>query len=80
MTMVLRFVYTACTGFLGSYSLWMYTLLNLDVVGRALDFPQGRVPYLLLGLKGVRLEGVGREWERSWRRGGCRNLDWHFLK
>ena len=56
MTMDLEFVSTACTDFLGFYSLWMYTLLNLDVVGRALDFPQGRVPYPLL-----RLDGVGKK-------------------
>ena len=41
-----------CTGFLGSYSLWMYTLLSLDVVGRALDPPQSKMHYPLLGLEG----------------------------
>ena len=30
----------------------MYILVNLDVVERALDFPQGWVPCPLLGLEG----------------------------
>ena len=63
--MVLGFVSTICTGFLGSYSLWIYTLFNLDVVGRVLDFPQSRVPCPLLGLEGVKWEGVWREWEKG---------------
>ena len=71
MTIALEFVSTACTGFLGSYSLWMYTLLNLDIVGRALNFPQGRVPCPLLGCEGVGCEDVWREWEekREWEFG-----------
>ena len=64
MTMALRFLSVACTGFLGSCSPWMYTLLNLDVVGRTLDFPHGRVPCPLLRLEGVGggyVDGVGGE-------------------
>ena len=45
----------------------MYTLFSINVVGRALDLPQGRVPCPLLGLEGreVRglVEGVGGEEE-----------------
>ena len=41
----------------------MYTLLSLDVVGRALDFPQGNVTYSLLGKEGGKMggcvEGIG---------------------
>ena len=49
----------------------MYTLLSLDVVGRASDFPQSKAPYPLLGLEEVGLEGVWREWEkgREWEFG-----------
>ena len=64
MIMALGFVSTACTGFLGSYSIWMHTFLSLDGEGRALDFPQGRVPCPLLGLEG----GEG-EWERRRKMG-----------
>ena len=39
------FIPIACTVFLGFYSLWIYTLLSLDVVGRALDLSQSKVPY-----------------------------------
>ncbi|CAO2629443.1 hypothetical protein LEMLEM_LOCUS20494, partial [Lemmus lemmus] len=35
LTVALGFVSTACSGLLGSYSLWMYTFLILDVIGRA---------------------------------------------
>ena len=61
LTVTLGFVSTAFIGFLGSYSLCMYTLLNLDVVGRSLNLPQGRVPCPFLGLEkvGVCVEGVG---------------------
>ena len=54
----------------------MYTLLNLDVVGRALDLPQGRVPCPPLGLEG----GGGRVYGGSRRRGGSGNLDWYFFE
>ena len=58
------FIATACSGFLETYSLWMETLISLDVVRRALDLPQSKVPYPLLGLKGIGVEGMGeREWE-----------------
>ena len=53
---MLGFIQTACTGFLGSYSLWMNTLLNQDLVGRTLDFSQSKLSYPLLGLEGG---GVG---------------------
>ena len=63
--MALGFVSNACTDFLGSCSLWMYTLLSLDVVGRALDLAQSRVPCPPLGLEGdvvgVHVEGMGGE-------------------
>ena len=39
------FIPTACTSIFGTYSLWMDTLLSLDIVGRALDLTQGNVPY-----------------------------------
>ena len=61
--MALGFISTACTGSIGSYSLWMYALLSLDVVGRALDFSQGRVPCPLLGLEGGEVEGYLEEME-----------------
>ena len=41
------FIPTACTAFLGNYSLWMDTLLSLDIVGRPLDLPQSNVPHCL---------------------------------
>ena len=71
LAVALGFVSAACTGFLGSYSLWIYTLLSLDVVGRTLDLPQGKVPCLQLGLKvdGVAeyVEGMeGREEVGIW--------------
>ena len=72
MTVALGFVSNAVTGFLGSYSLWMYTLLNLVVVRRALDFPQGRVLCPLLGLEGLGRRVCGG----SRRRGGSGNLNW----
>ena len=46
------FIPTACTDFLGSCSLWMGTLLSLDIVGRALDLLQSNVPYPLCGVDG----------------------------
>ena len=42
--------------------------------GGGLDFPQGRVPCLLLGL-----EGEWREWEGNGRRGGGGNFEWYYL-
>ena len=68
MIMALGFVSAACTGFWGSYSFWMHTFLSLDVAGRALDFPQGRVPCPLLGLEGVEgwcVGGVKEKWEEE---------------
>ena len=41
------FISTACTGFLGNYSLWMDTLFSIDIVERDLELPQSNVPYLL---------------------------------
>ena len=35
----------------------MHTFLSLDIEGRALDFPQGRVPCPLLGLEEGRGNG-----------------------
>ena len=64
MIMALGFVSTACTGFLGSYSVWMHTFLGLNGRGRVLDFQQGRVSCSCLGLE----EGKG-EWG-SWRKMG----------
>ena len=71
LVVALGFVSPACTGFLGSYSLWIYALLNLDVVGRALDLPQGRVPCPPLGQEGEKWKGVWRDWEegREWKFG-----------
>ena len=40
------FIPTACTGFFGTYSLWMDTFLSLDIVGRALNLAQSNVPFL----------------------------------
>ena len=64
-----KFIPNACTGFLETYSLWMDTLLSLDIVGRGLDLPQSNVLYFLWGVdggevgeyvKGIRgEEGVG---------------------
>ena len=34
------FIPAVCTGFLKTYSLWMNTLLSLDIVGNALDHPK----------------------------------------
>ena len=46
-----EFIPIACTGFWGQdlFSL-DGTLLSIDVVGRALDFPQNNMPYLLGGV------------------------------
>ena len=41
------FIHTACTGRLRTYSLWMNALLSLDIVARALDLFQSKVPYTL---------------------------------
>ena len=51
------FIPAACTGFLGFYSLWIYTLLSLDIAGRALNFPQSKVPNPYLGFEGSEVEG-----------------------
>ena len=72
MIMVLRFVSTACTGFLGSYSIWMRTFLGLDGEGRALDFPQVWVfgPLSVLeGENGWVSRGAGGKWEegKKWK-------------
>ena len=78
MIVALGFVSTACTGFLGSYSIWMHTFLSLDVGGRALDFPQGRVPCPLLDRTGCK-RGFGEEQEGSERKGGSGNFDFYYL-
>ena len=39
----------------------MYTLLCLDIVGRALNLPQSNVSYLLCGLDGGEVEGCVKE-------------------
>ena len=44
------FIPTACTGFVGTYSLWMDTLPTLDIVSSALDFPQSNVPFSFCGV------------------------------
>ena len=41
-----EFITTACTGYVETYSVWMGTLLTLDIEGKALDLPQSNVPYL----------------------------------
>ena len=64
------FIPTAFTDFLEVHSLWMHTLLSLDIVGRALDLPQSNVP--LSG--GVNMEVGGG----SGRRGRSRNLYWYI--
>ena len=70
--MALGFVSTSCTGFLGSYSLWMYTCSTGE--GLALPTGQGALPSLKI--EGVE-EGVWRMWEESRRMGGeSGNLDW----
>lgn len=51
----------------------MYILLSLDVIGRAFNLPQSKVPNPFLGL-----EGMG--WSGNWSRGGNKNLDWYFFK
>ena len=43
------FITTACSGFLETYSLWMDTLLNLDIVGR--DFGPSPKQCALLSLR-----------------------------
>ena len=37
---------------------WMDTLLNLDIVGRALDLPQSNVPYFFWGVDGDGMEEI----------------------
>ena len=66
LTMALGLVSSAWTGFLGSWSVWMLTFLDLEGGGRKLDFLQGRKPWLLLRMvreeereRGER-EGIGR--------------------
>ena len=44
----------------------MLTFLDLDGAGRTLDFPQGREPWLLLGLEREE-EGEWGEWEENGR-------------
>ena len=56
------FIPTACTVFLGTYSLWMDILLSLDIVGRALDLPQSNVPYSV-GMDRSEVRGKGRRGE-----------------
>ena len=64
---------TACTGFLGAWSVWMHTYLDLDRGGRALDFPQGSAPWLLLELETNGIRKVGGEVGNG-RRGGGENF------
>ena len=47
LTVAPEFIPTACAAFVGTHSLWIYTLLSLDIVGRALDLPQTNVHYPL---------------------------------
>lgn len=69
-----RFTSTECNGFWRSYSLLMYTLINLDVVGRALEPPQINVSYPLIWEWGGRVYGGNCKW------GGSGNLDMYFFK
>ena len=66
MIMSLGFV---STGFWGSYSLWMCTLLNLDIVGVRLGLSTGKNAFPSLNIEEDRVrvcggsgQGVG-EWE-----------------
>ena len=77
LAVALVFISTKCTVFLGFCSSWIYTLLSLDLVGKALDLPQTKCLTLSYEYMGVRWEDVWREWEDE--RSG--NLDWYlFLK
>ena len=51
LIMALGLVSSAYTGFLGIQSVWMLTFLDLDGVERNMNFPQGKKPWLLLGLE-----------------------------
>ena len=53
----------------GIQSVWKLTFLDLEGGGRNLNFPQGRKPWLLLGL-----EREWGEWEGVGRRGGNGNF------
>ena len=68
------FIPTACTGFLGTYSLWMNTLISLEIVGMTFGLPQNNVPYPLRVLERDGVEESGG----SGRRRGSGNLDWYF--
>ena len=51
------FIPTACTGFFNTYSLWVDTLLSLDIAERSLDLPPE--PCALPSLRGG-WDGLGR--------------------
>ena len=71
LTMALGLVSSSCTGFLGSLSVCRPTFLDLEGGVRNLNSPQGRKPWLFLGLQ---WEEKGVEWEGIGRRGGSGNF------
>ena len=58
---------------LGIQSVWTLTFLDLEGGGRNLNFPQGRKPWLLLGMESEEEREWGA-WEGVGRRGGNGNF------
>ena len=59
----------------GIQSVWMLTFLDLEGAGRNLKFPQGRKPWLLLGMEREK----EREWG-EWKGVGRRGVNGNFYK
>ena len=73
LTMTLGLVSSAYSGFLEIQSVWILTFLDLEGRGRNLNYPQGRKPWLLLGMEREEEREWG-EWEGVGRRGENGNV------
>ena len=58
LTMALGLVSSVCTGFLGSWSVWMLTFLDLEGGGEELGLPTGQETLTALGTGEGGGEGV----------------------